>query len=366
MIALDRAQVLAFRLARHHLHTRLPAGSADEAAWLGLQDTPPLSAGIALAARIEGADQADLDALVIVQSIRGAPLAVAREDLAVFTTGLAPPDEKAAAVLIGNASKALDGITALDALDRVSAAVADALADGPLGRDAFHQALRERLPEELLWWCKGCQSHHVHPSLWRATGVRGVLAIAGRDGRTAIFAAPPPAPPLEDPAAELARRFLRGYGAATPALLAKWAGVAPTHAKALWERAGELERVEVEGKKAWTLPDDVDALTAPPEASGVRLLPGYDPFLAARDRELLLPDPDRRKRIWRLLGNPGAVLRDGEFAGTWRASRKGERLVVEVEAFGRRLRGAGDELDAEARTLAPWRGAESAEVTLAT
>ena len=31
------------------------------------------------------------------------------------------------------------------------------------------------------------QSHHVHPSLWRATGIRGVLAIVGREGRTAAY-----------------------------------------------------------------------------------------------------------------------------------------------------------------------------------
>ena len=61
--------------------------------------------------------------------------------------GLAPPDEEAAKALIGNAWKALDGISAMEALDRVSEAVADSLRDGPLPRDDFHQALRERLPE---------------------------------------------------------------------------------------------------------------------------------------------------------------------------------------------------------------------------
>src|SRR6185295_8478884 len=129
-------------------------------------------------------------------------------DLAIFTLGLAPPDEEAAAALIGNATKALEGIAAMDALDRVSDAVRDALADGPLDRDAFHQALRERLPGELLWWCRGCESHHVHPSLWRATGVRGVLGIGAREGRAPLFAAPPEAPSVGDPGAALARRFL--------------------------------------------------------------------------------------------------------------------------------------------------------------
>lgn len=38
----------------------------------------------------------------------------------------------------------------MDALDRVSEAVADSLRGGPLTRDDFHQVLRERLPGELL------------------------------------------------------------------------------------------------------------------------------------------------------------------------------------------------------------------------
>ena len=79
----------------------------------------------------------------------------------------------------------------MEALDRVSEAVHESLRDGPLPRDDFHQALRERLPGELLRWCKGCGSHHVHPSLWRATGIRGVLAIVGREGRSAVFGLPP-------------------------------------------------------------------------------------------------------------------------------------------------------------------------------
>ncbi len=197
-----REQALAFRLAAHNLHQRLPAGSAEEAAAVaGLQDLPPGSASAALAARVEGAQPGDLDALVIVYSFRGAAIAVPRRDLAVFTTALLPPDEDAARTLIGTAMEPLDaaGIGAQDALERVSAAVADALSAEPLARDEFHQALRDRLPADLLWWCRGCGSHHVHPLLWRATGVTGVLSVAGREGRTTVFGAPPAAPKVAIP-----------------------------------------------------------------------------------------------------------------------------------------------------------------------
>jgi hypothetical protein len=186
MTEVGREQALAFRVAAHNLHERLPAGSAlDAAAVIGLQDFPPGSAPVALAARVEGSRPEDLDELVIVYSFRGAAIAVPPKELAVFTTALAPPDEEAARAQIGTATESLDeaGVSALDALERVSTAVADVLSDGPLERDDFHQALRERLPPELLWWCRGCGSHHVHPLLWRATGVMGVLAVAGRRRR---------------------------------------------------------------------------------------------------------------------------------------------------------------------------------------
>jgi hypothetical protein len=358
--AVTRARVLGFRLARHHLHHRLPTGRIAAAAVVGLQDTPPGTAGLALAARAEAGPEG-LDELVLVPSIRGAPLAVAADDLAVFTAGLEPPGEEAAKALIGSAWRALDGVPAMEALDRVSEAVEDSLRDGPLARDDFHQALRERLPKELLWWCRGCGSHHVHPSLWRATGVRGVLAIVGREGRAAVFGAPPAAPAVADPGAELARRFLGGYGPARPRLLAEWAGIAPSHAQALWARAGQLAEVEVEGQRAWALADDLDELASPPAAEEARLLPNLDPLHAGRDRELLIPDPDLRKRVWRSLGGPGTVLAGGEVAGLWRPAKKGKRLLVTVEALGDLSR---DELREEAERLAPFRGAETAEVTV--
>ena len=357
-VEVTRTQALAFRVARHHLAERLGSDGARDAAVVGLQDTPPGTAAVALAARADVPPEA-LDELVLVPCVRGAPLAVAERDLAVFTRGLEPPDEDAARAVVGNAWKSLDGIAAMEALDRVSDAVHDSLRDGPLPRDDFHQALRERLPRELLWWCKGCGSHHVHPSLWRATGIRGVLAIVGREGRSAVFGLPPKAPAVEDPGAELARRYLRAYGPARPKLLADWAGLASSHAAALWERAGPLVEVDVDGKKAWALADDEVALADPPPARGARLLPNLDPLNAARDRELLVPDPAVRKRIWRVLGGPGTVLVSGEVAGLWRPAKKGKQLVVTVEPLGDLSPAARDELAAEADRLPPFRGAES-------
>jgi winged helix DNA-binding protein len=364
-VCLMRRQVVAFRVARHGLVKRLGPNGAQDAAVVGLQDTPPGTAALALAARADVAPEA-LDELVLVPSVRGAPLAVAERDLGVFTAGLEPPDEEAAKAVVGNAWKSLDGITAMEALDRVSEAVYDSLRDGPRPRDDFHQALRERLPKALLWWCKGCGSHHVHPSLWRATGIRGVLAIVGREGRSAVFGLPPKAPPLDDPGAELARRFLRAYAPARPKLLADWAGLSSSHAAALWKRAGPLVPVELEGtEEAWTLAEDEPALTGKAKPSGVRLLANLDPFNTARDRELLVPDPAVRKRIWTVLGGPGTVLVSGAVAGLWRPAKKGKKLLVTVEPLRDLAQPAKDELAAEAERIAPFRGADAGELRLA-
>lgn len=364
-VGITRKQALAFRVSRHHLAERLGEDGAKAAAVVGLQDTPPGSAALSLAARAEVGPNA-LDELVLVPSIRGAPLAVAPEDLAIFTAGLDPPDEEAAKVVVGNAWKALDGVTAMEALDRVSEAVHDSLRDGPLPRDEFHAALRRRLPQQLLWWCKGCDSHHVHPSLWRATGIRGVLAIVGREGRSAIFGPPPEAPAVQDPGAELARRFLGAYGPARPKLFADWAGLATSHAAALWERAGELVEVDLDGTKAWALAEDRAALGEKRRIGGARLLANLDPLHAGRDRELLVADAAVRKRIWKVLGGPGTVLVRGEIAGLWRPKKQGKKLLVTVEALGKLSKVARDELAAEAERIALFRGAEAAELRLGT
>ena len=353
---MTREQVLAFRLSRHHLGER--AADAPTAAFPGLQDTPPGSAATALAARADVGPEA-LDELVIVPSLRGAATAVALEDLAIFTTGLEPADDDEAKHLIGNAWKPLERHSALEALDVASEAVREVLADGPLIKSEFHRSLTARVPEDLRWWCKGCNEHHVHPSLWRATGIRGVLAIVGRDGRSPVYGAPPPAPPVEDPGGALARRYLQVHGPTTPLLFRYWAYLTLRHAKRLLARAGELAELE----DGWVLAEDAE-LDAP-APRGARLLPNLDPLASAKDREVLVPDEAVRKRIWKSLGGPGMALVDGEVAGLWRPRKKGKRLVVELEPL-RALKGPEREaLAAEAERLAPFRDAERGELATA-
>jgi hypothetical protein len=193
-----------------------------------------------------------------------------------------------------------------------------------------------------------------------------VLAVAERRGRVTVFGAPPAAPAVADAPAELTRRFLHAYGPATHGELAAWGGIAPAHAKALLATVeDELEEVDLDGRRGLLLAADAGALESPPQASGVRLLPPFDPYLDQRDRATLFSDPELRARARTGIGNPGVVLVDGAVAGLWRPQKKGRRLIVTVEPVAHAARRAAAALKAEAQVVAPHRGATTAEVTWA-
>lgn len=348
-VSLDAARLA--RIAAQHLGARLPAGDAVTAAAPGLRDTPAGAALDALSARLEargvasggGSDPGgrDLDGLVAVWGPRSAPYLVAAADLAVFTRGALPADEGSARKLAPSAGKALDphGVLVLEAVEQVARAMTDAVADGPLGRDELHQQLRERLPEELLWWCKGCRSHHVHPMVWRTAAQRGaVRRDLDAPGRAVTFAAvAEPPDPRGDAAAraELTRRALHHHGPLTTAELAGWLAASRADVSArLVAIAGEVEEVARAGRAAWALRADLALLADPPAACGVRLLGVGDPLLDGRDRDAIVPDPSARKALWPVIGGPGAVLHDGRVVGTWRARAKGDRLEVATAVLG--------------------------------
>ena len=89
-----------------------------------------------------------------------------------------------------------------------------------------------------------------------------------------------------------------------------------------------------------------------------------DALLQARDRDLLVPDREQQKEVWRILGNPGVLLVDGEIAGVWRAKMAGKKRVdLTVTPFGTLSAKARKAVEAEADQVARARGADDATVT---
>ena len=355
MLDVGADQALAFRVAGHHLDRRV--GAAAAVAAIGLQEYPP---GWGALAALHARSPDPLPSGVVqVNAFRGSPYVVPAEDVRIFTAALVPEDEAGLKSLVGAApAKEVieEGFEVGEALALVAAAARDGLAAGPLDRDAFHQAMRARLPAGLLPWCRGCQSHHVRPGFWRALGP---LEVTVMPEKATWALADPPSSSLAGAREELVRRFLRVYGPATHSQLASWAQTAPAHAKQLFEGVrNELEAVAVEGRRGFALASDLDRLSSPPVASGVRLLGGYDPYVAQPDRATLVGANDAlKKKLFPSVGRPGVVLADGTLAGLWRGRKQGDVLEVSVEWLGDPV-----DVSEEASAIASLRGCAEARL----
>jgi hypothetical protein len=358
----DADQVLAFRLARSGLAARDAHGLAEAAA-CPASDFAHDAALLALAARVEGVtreayDRAvDAGTVVVAHVVRGAIHALAPGDLALWGRALIARDDDELAAQLGRQVQRLassEGFVVGEALEEVAAATRDALSGGrALDKNALHEELRARVSRELMPWCRGCGSHHVAPMLWRYATVKAGVRLDA--SRRYVMGAPGRAPA----AREAVRRFLAFYGPAAAGEFAEWAGVARPHARRLW---GSVEDELVETPFGWLLREDVGALGSPTAADGVRLLPPGDPYLQKPNRRLLAPDVELRKRLFRPVASPGAVLHEGRLVGLWKARTQRSKVEVSVEKLARVRRG---DLEEEAQRVASLRAASEAVVVLA-
>ena len=317
---LTRSQILAFRLQAGALGERLPAGPASlrRAAWAGLQDSMPRAALLSIHARVAGTGPsawAD-PSLVQLWGPRFSVFVVAACDLAVFSLGTLPDDAKGQ---LRAASLAAD---------------LHALLGG--GRMAYGEAGR---------------ALGVHPNRLRYAAATGTVLIRWEGARQpAVWTVPPPEMTPGQARLELARRYLRIYGPATPEAFGRWAGIGPGPAAAAFQALGpSLTPVRTPiGDASILARDEADFRAAPPVAPA-RLLPSGDAYflLQGADRDLLVPDPGHRRVLWTPRVWPGAVLAGGEIVGTWR--RAGP--VLTAQPWRRLSRAERDAVTAEAQSL---------------
>lgn len=144
-----------------------------------------------------------------------------------------------------------------------------------------------------------------------------------------IWSVPAPTFDLSDAQLELVRRYLHVFGPGTPDSFASWAGVRPSAAAATIDSLErELIAVHTPIGQAWILASDESTFRDKDDTASTRLLPSGDTYflLQGDDRELLVPDEVNRGQLWTSRVWPGAVLLDGEIAGTWR--RSGHKVTV--------------------------------------
>ncbi len=385
----DRGQVLAFRLGSHNLARRLSPGSLLKAAGAcGIQNTPPGSAALALHARVEGLKPVDIDhalaadkTLLQTMSLRGTPLVFPAADAAVFTAGLLPEDEASLRVFILGAVEGLEkvGMSATELVRLTSGALPAVLDAHEMTKDELGVEIADRISGELSpgrrdlwrshsWYASG---QYLGESLVRfalyVVSLQGLFCYAPRQKNKAYFVrtdqwlgSPLPQAVPEKARAELARRYLHCYGPSTAGHLAEWAGIASVQADRAWSLIeDDLVEVDYGKQRTWLLQSDVPCFLSPVAATGVRFLPPHEPLLQMRDRATLIPDKSLHRKLWRAVGNPGVVLVDGEPVAAWRSQKHGKRMDVTVEAFAGIPQKMRPEIEAEAATLAPYRGCSS-------
>ncbi|GAB2935624.1 crosslink repair DNA glycosylase YcaQ family protein [Micromonospora polyrhachis] len=361
-LRVDRQQMLAYRIAAQQLD-RVDQRPAELAVLdLGVQDTPYGSARLALAARTSA--ELDDESLALVWAARGAPHLHRRAELPRIAEALWPLSDADAAKRIVSTQIRDAGKLGLVAFEAAADAFSAAVAAEPMAKGEVSSAVTARVPAEVTYPCRSCQSTHISGALFQQAGLAGGAQLTVVGGKTMIAPVSDWAgrPRAATGTADLIATYLRLLGPATLAEAARHVGTSQAELRPVWPEG--LTEVTVDGRRTWLPTDRIDALRSAPPPRLVRLLPAGDPYLSARDRDVLVPDKTRQSEVWRVLGNPGALLVDGEIMGVWRAKLAGRgRLDVTVAPFeplSDRVRSAVDD---EARVLAQARGATDVRVS---
>jgi hypothetical protein len=250
----------------------------------------PRAALLSIHARVEGTHPTTWEdpSLVQLWGPRCNVFVVAARDLAVFSLGTLPDDAK-----------------------------------GRRRAEELAARLQSFLGDARMSYWEAGRALGVHPNSLRYAAATGTVVIRWEGARRpTVWTVPPPAVDPRDARLELARRHLHVYGPTTPEAFARWAGIRPPHGVAAFQALGSsLTPAHTPVGDAWILGRDEPTLRAAPgPVAPARLLPSGDAYLLLQgaDRELLVPDTDRRGALWTPRVWPGGLLVDGEIAGTWR------------------------------------------------
>jgi hypothetical protein len=363
MTSATRENVLGYRARAQGLDRSGDLGRLLE---VGIQDTPAGTAATVLAAR--GVHQFP-EVTRIVWSWRGAPHVHREGDLKALAAATWPVDDADATRRISNPRIKQGAKRGLGAFAAAATALREAVTE-KLPKGEVSRRVSASIPDDLNFDCPPCASRHISGGLFQLVGVAAGVEVL-TEGRSTYLKPLPSSlrmkqlPQAGNGLGEMLLRYLRVNGPASTASLAAHTGMTTATALKPHLPPGLVE-VETPLGKAWMVEDRVDELLRAERPEFVRLLPGGDPWLTVRDRELVIPDAAQHKAVYKSLSNPGVVLVNGDVIGTWRA-KLGRAKVLEVAVTGfaavpERVRAL---VEAEAQLLAPSRRAEQAAVSFA-
>lgn len=360
-----REQVVAYRIAEQGMHRTVRDHRELPLLDLGVQDTANATARIALAARLREPAR-ELHGITLIWSYRGAPHLHRSGEIPALAAALWPlseADGESKMAWQRSRFAATTGMSVMAALTVTARAMREQVPT-TLSKGAVSAAVTQVVPAGLSYWCRGCGTTHILEQLMRLAALPAGIRLE-TDRYPATLAPIPQWPGVPDRSSGVERRiesYLRFLGPATPKEVAGFLGSTAKELRPHWP--GNLSEVDVDGRRGWLPTDRLDALGNPPEPPRVRLLPAMDPYLQARDRDLIVPEKAAQKQLWRVLGNPGALLIDGEVAGVWRTRARGRRLDITITPFGMLEPGLGTDIEREAGTIAAVRGSQDVTVRI--
>ena len=369
VLTTDWSRVLALRLERHHLAVRTsPERLVDLVAdMVGLHAQVMSSAELQAAARIDGLRPSDVrDALsdqrslVKAWSFRGTLHLLTPDDLAEFVVAAATRERWHEEVWLR-----FIGMTD-DEAERLIRVVGDVLSDEPLTRGDLADSVASRMSDPSF----ATRLRTGWGSYLGAPAQRGELIFGPNAGRNVTFVHPsrwlqrpialaerPDAGEPVDALARMIGRFLATFPGSSRDMIKRWWGAqrAGLISNALERVPVSLSVVDVDGLRTFVRTNDLAVLERQKPFRGVRLLPGFDPFINELPRrvESVLPVAHHGD-VYRTAGwvTP-LVLVDGRIAGTWEVS-PGKRSVVRIVRWRSWARNARSELDAEVERLAAF------------
>src|SRR5215468_3778271 len=320
MLKLTWPQVAAWRVRRHYLDQRLPAGNmlAVASRLCGLHAQVLSSAVLTLWARVEELDRYAVQralwqdrTLVKTWAMRGTLHLVPSDDLPLWHAALTTSRRYRKPGLWRRF-----GLT-LEELDRLTGSrkLAAKVGYGSWGTILKPAAMTGRL---CFGPSVGQRVRFTRPSSW----VASLAPSMDSEAATAI----------------VTRRFLSAYGPATYHDLARWWGGGGVSTARQWITAlgEEVRSVDLAGEQAWMLAVDAQEARDLPSIRSVRLIPAFDQYVigASRHAEHLLPG-DLRSRVYRRQGWISPVLLvNGFIHGVWHQEKiKGSRVDVVIEPF---------------------------------
>lgn len=341
MVNLSPQQVRKLRLRAQGLEPRAAREALPDAvrAVVGIQAQSHPALALALRARVAGLTMGDVQEAVHLRrslartwTMRGTLHLSAAEDVRWLVPLLGPLFIRAGRrrrLQLGlNDEKAARGMAVMRTVLRQR---------GPLTRDELVAALnaqglalerRSQAPIHLI-------------GLAALEGIVCYGPEAGNGEETFVlfddWVGEPEVRPEEAALAELARRYVSGYGPVDLRDFARWSGLPMAAARKAWGLVdGEpgFVRAQIGDRAVLVAAAELAGLSKQADGSPVaRLLPAFDAYILGYAQRDLLVRPEYQGEVYHGGQTVPVVLVDGQVAGVWRYKRQGRRLTVTVQAF---------------------------------